>query len=148
MKPVDERRHSFAFETRKVYSFSGEHSLSHHKDFSKTCDVSFDADKFSLHSSADSLDACSLGSDAGHSCNEKSHKPRKNATSDALRRKTSAARMTPDASSFSTGLMARPKSSTPSNGSRPVRKSLVDRQTDYSEKMKTGSLQRTSSPRV
>ncbi len=162
MKAIDERRHSFAFETRKLYT-SGAHSLSRthslsQRDMINSLEEVLHRDGANLCSSFDSLDGASLGSDAGNTCNEKSHQRKRTPTptKGMPKRKMSASSLprNQDTNGFQknqdTALspLARPKSATPGSANRPARKSLVERQSDYSELMKGAGLQRTSSPRV
>lgn len=144
IKPIDERRHSYAFESRRIYSHSlTNSSSSSHKDIKHACDTEHGSETNSLSSSIDSLDGGSLGSDAGHTCNEKT--PRTNRTPKGLlRRKTSISSLStaPAISKGSPAVNMRPKSATPTSAGRPTRRSLVDRQGDFSEKMKSSSLQR------
>ena len=144
IKPIDERRHSYAFESRRVFSHSlSNSSSSSHKDIKHACEIEHGSEPNSLSSSIDSLDGGSLGSDAGHTCNEKT--PRTNRTPKGLlRRKTSGSNVStvPTVSKGSLAVNMRPKSATPTSAGRPTRRSLVDRQGDFSEKMKSSSLQR------
>eukprot|EP00794_Sanderia_malayensis_P007439 gene7439-8261_t len=175
MKPVDERRHSYAFETRKVFSSCGHMTPSpvqaedhshHHRDALNggSCCEQNRSEQISLCSSFDSLDGASLGSDAGHTCNEKTTRhsarntgPVSSSAKSTPKRKVSA----PSASYTRLNQSAemsrplsgatRPKSATPTRGSfasRSVRKSLVEKQTKSSEVKKSASLQRTASPQM
>ena len=147
LKPIDERRHSYAFEARRVYSPIGNSlkrmdSLQREMCFSK--DHENDCEVRSVCSSADSLDGSSLGSDAGHTCNGRASKTGQNSGTSSLRRKTSSGSIvdkqgTEKGASVTT---PRSKSSTPLSSRRPARRSLVERQGDYSDKGKLGSLQR------
>ena len=145
LKPIDERRHSYAFESRRVYSPVG-HSLVRgplHKENSLSSDVEHDCEVRSICSSVDSLDGGSLGSDAGHTCNEKTPKSTRSAGTKSLRRKTSnGSTLDKPLAENGTVPMTRPRTATPSSGRRPARRSLIERQGDYSEKGKSASTQR------
>ena len=147
LKPIDERRHSYAFDTRRVYSPIG-NSLkrldSLQKEVCLSRDHENDSEVRSVCSSADSLDESSLGSDAGHTCNGKASKSGQSSGTGSLRRNTSSGSIVdkPGTEKGVSVTTPRAKTTTPLSGRRPARRSLVERQGDYSEKGKLGSLQR------
>ena len=144
LKPIDERRHSFAFESRRVYH-AGISSLARGNSFQKLANhgCEGDHDSGSLGSSFDSLDGASSTSDAGHTCNTRTP-DLKGGHKEQLRRKISGTKVsrTAEKPKGSPAVTLRPKSSTPTCTGRPVRKSLVERQGDFSERMKLANVQR------
>lgn len=145
LKPIDDRRHSYAFESRRVYSPVG-HNLARlsslQKEHSLASDNDHECEVKSICSSADSLDGGSLGSDAGHTCNEKTPKIKRNPAKAPLRRNASGGNIADKPSVGNGDVVTRPRTATPSSGKRPARRSLVERQGDYSEKGKLASFQR------
>jgi len=147
LKPIDERRHSYAFEARRVYSSIGnglKRGDSLQKEICSSKDHDHDLEVRSVCSSTDSLDGDSLGSDAGHACNGKTPKTMKNSGSGSLRRKTSNGSIIdkPIQENRASTTIPRGKSTTPMSGRRPVRRSLVERQGDYTDRGKFSSLPR------
>ncbi|XP_065058384.1 uncharacterized protein LOC135686136 isoform X1 [Rhopilema esculentum] len=144
LKPIDERRHSFAFESRRVYH-AGISSLARGHSFHKLANNGCEGDHEcgSLGSSFDSLDGASSTSDAGHTCNTRTP-DLKGSHKEQLRRKISGTKVsrTAEKPKGSPAVTLRPKSSTPTCTGRPVRKSLVERQGDFSERMKLANVQR------
>ena len=147
LKPIDERRHSYAFEARRVYCSIGnglKRGDSLQKEICSSKDHDHDLEVRSVCSSTDSLDGDSLGSDAGHTCNGKTPKTIQKSGSGSLRRKISSGNIAdkPILENRATTATPRGKCTTPLSGKRPVRRSLVERQGDYTDKAKFSSLPR------
>ena len=147
LKPIDDRRHSYAFESRRMYSPLGNNltkTNSLQKCIANADDKDHDCEVKSLCSSADSLDGGSLGSDAGHACNRKTPKSVRNSGTGSSRRITSSGHIIGKPASDTAAILAtqRPKTATPLSSRRPARRSLVERQGDYTEKGKLANFQR------